>query len=369
MRHVDNAPATDLSDERLDAALRLLGAVVAREEVGAATTAILRNGRLARLAAFGTAGWPAASSPLTPEAIFLVASLTKPIVCAGAMLLVQDGRLALDEPVAAHLPEFAAHGKGGVLVRHLMTHTSGLPDQLPNNVELRTHHAGLPAFVREVYALGLGSAPGSRVSYQSMGILMLGEIVARITGGPLAAWLTTRLFAPLAMAHTALGMPADGLATAVRAETPGDPLYGDPDSDWGWNSPYWRALGAPWGGLHATASDLAAFLSHVLGAMSGPLTPAARAAMVADQTARLPDLPADQRLSQRWGLGWRLGAPAYGDLVSDGTFGHTGATGTLFWADPRSGLACVLLTNQPRASRALFARYSNAVASALPDED
>ena len=366
MPHVASAPSTTLSEERLDVAMRLLADAVASARVGAAATAILRNGRLARLEALGRTGWPAESVPLSPDAIFLIASLTKPIVCAGAMLLVQDGLLSLDEPVASHLPEFAAHGKEGVLIRHLMTHTSGLPDQLENNVTLRTRHAPLSEFAREVCGLDLLFAPGTRISYQSMGILMLGEVVQRLTGRPLAHWLRERLFAPLGMARSTLGLPKDGLASAVYAEASGDPLYGDTSSDWGWNSPYWRALAAPWGGLHSTAADLGAFLSHMLGVAPGPLCPAARAAMARDHTAAMPGIPPEQRITQRWGLGWRLEAAPFSDLVSRQTYGHTGATGTLFWADPQSGLACVLLTNQPKASHILFAHYSNAVASAVP---
>jgi CubicO group peptidase (beta-lactamase class C family) len=259
---------------------------------------------------------------------------------------------------------FAAHGKAGITLRHLMTHTSGLPDQLEQNVALRREHAGLGRFVEAVCDLEPLFAPGTRVSYQSMGLLMLGHAMEQVTGQSLGKFLQENLFAPLGMDHTALGMPPGGLSASVRANDSPVETQSSVDSDWGWNSAYWRDLGAPWGGLHATAGDLSRLLRHMLGVHRGPLAPATRRAMLRDQIATMPHIPSEQRLTDRWGLGWRLGAPAYGDLVSPGTFGHTGATGTLCWADPETGVSCVLLTNRPEC-RSLMARFSNAVASAL----
>ena len=354
-----------LLSARLDVALKVVEDAVAGGLVGAAATAVLHRGRLARSTAFGKTGWPRHCVPVETNSIFLVASLTKPVVCAGVMLLIQDGRLCLDQSVASLVPEFGVRGKGGVLVRHLMTHTSGLPDQLANNVELRTRHAGLADFMEAVCQLGLLFPPGTRVSYQSMGILMLQEIVERVTGTRLKAFLRERLLSPLGIKNTTLGVPESGMARTVRAVASGDANHGGDQTDWGWNSPYWRGLGAPWGGMHSTAIDLGRFLSHVLGDTAGPLTPLASRAMTRDQVANMPGIPEEEKLANRWGLGWMLGSPSFGGLVSLHTFGHTGATGTLFWADPQSGLACVLLTNQPWQGRFLFARYSNAVASAI----
>lgn len=352
-----------LSSSRLEAALGLVEHMVEGDFVPGASTAILRYGKLVRLAAFGQRGPAAEHPPVKTATIFLVASLTKPVVCAGAMLLVQDGKLCLEQPVASLVPEFGQRGKEQVLLRHLFTHTSGLPDQLPENVELRTRHAPLADFVELICAQELLFPPGAHVSYQSMGILMLGEIVERITGQRLRDFLRQHLFAPLGMVDTTLGMPHLGMERTALALPSGDPNYGDDHMDWGWNSPYWRDLGAPWGGLHSTALDLGKFLVHVLGDAPGPLTVPTRQAMTRDQIARLPDIPSRERMSNRWGLGWMLGSANFGDLVSPNTFGHTGATGTLFWADPESRLACVLLTNQPRRTEFLFPRYSNAVAA------
>jgi len=352
--------------QALTVAMDLLQRAVDQAGVPAIATAVFLNNELLVERALGTPGWAADEAPLAPEAPFLVASITKPVVCAGAMLLVQQGLMSLADTVGHFELGFAAHGKSGITLRHLMTHTSGLPDQLLQNVALRREHAGLERFVAAVCDLEPLFTPGTRVSYQSMGLLMLGRAMEQVTGQPLRTFLQESLFAPLGMHHTTLGMPEGGLAAGVRANDSPTETQSAVDSDYGWNSAYWRDLGAPWGGLHATAGDLSRLLRHMLGVLPGPLSPDARQAMLRDQTAQMPGLPPEQRLSDRWGLGWRLGAPAYGDLVSLDTFGHTGATGTMCWADPLSGVSCVLLTNRPEC-RSLMARYSNAVAAAVTD--
>lgn len=199
-------------------------------------------------------------------------------------------------------------------------------------------------------------------------------MVERLTGMRLRDYLRERVFRPLEMNDTVLGLPDDGMARlAFSLDAPFSSDSNDVGTDW--NTPYWRDFGAPWGGLHSTVDDLSRFLSHMLGEADGPLSPSLRRAMTADQTARLPLLPAADKLTNRWGLGWAIGSPHFGSLVSQETFGHRGATGALFWADPRTGLSCVLLTNQPRLwteERCEFidlpARYSNAVASACVAE-
>src|SRR5439155_13807570 len=102
--------------------------------------------------------------------MFLMASITKPITYLGAMLLVERGRLNLSDRVTRTIPEFAAHGKEEVLVQHLFTHTSGLPDMLPDNIPLRREHAPLSRFIEGAIRHTVPLfPPGTRLSYQSMG--------------------------------------------------------------------------------------------------------------------------------------------------------------------------------------------------------
>ena len=309
--------------------------------------------------------------PVREDTQFLIASLTKPVVCAAAMLLVEEGRFSLDEPVCLYVPEFTGQGKEDTLIRHLLTHTSGLPDQLPEGTELRRRQASRAEFVRAVCACTPLFPPGRGIRYQSMGILMLAEIMERVTGEAVANILLERLLRPLGMGRSVLGMPPAGVeATALVLPPSFEP--GSPDYGADWNTEYWRSFGSPWGGLHSTADDLGAFLHHMLGLGPGPLSTATRRAMRRCQTDLIPDIPEAERRAQRWGLGWMLGSRLFGSLVSRETFGHVGATGTLFWADPATGLATVLLTTQPRICRDatrpvrdVYGRYSNAIAAAV----
>src|SRR5204863_9436310 len=108
----------------------------------------------------------------------------------GAMLLVERGLLNLSDRVTRYIPDFAAHHKENTLVQHLFTHTSGLPDMLDNNLELRRAHAPLSKFIegaiRDTVPL---FAAGTKLSYQSMGTLVVAEIVQRISGLSIAAYL------------------------------------------------------------------------------------------------------------------------------------------------------------------------------------
>jgi CubicO group peptidase (beta-lactamase class C family) len=305
------------------------------------------------------------------DATFLIASITKPVTATAIMMLLERGRLALDDRVADHVPAFAANGKRDVLIRHLMTHTSGLPDMLPNNEKLRRAHEPLSTFVRETCRLELMFPPGTRVNYQSMGILMLAEIVHQVTGTTLTDFLAKEVFGPLDMPDTSLGVqtaPRRERVAAVRVPAELE------KADWNWNTPYWLGLGVPWGGLITTPADFARFCQMMLGGGAlgkvRILSPASVRAMTANQLAAMPRVPEEERRCRPWGLGWRLNWPAhsanFGDLLGPRTFGHWGATGTLCWIDPDAEAFFILFTTQPQEPEGRFlARLSNIAASAL----
>jgi CubicO group peptidase (beta-lactamase class C family) len=164
--------------------------------------------------------------------------------------------------------------------------------------------------------------PGSRVRYQSCGFLLAATIVERLTGTPFREHLRKVLFAPLGMKATSLGLGGRRVEDTARCQVPDDPG--------GWNSPYWRDLGSPWGGAHSTAGDLVRLLRFFAHPGSGgPLRAATVATMLSLQS------PPGK---ERYGLGWRLGLGGAGS--SERTFGHGGATGTLCWFEsrPRSRL-------------------------------
>lgn len=307
----------------LPEAVRLIEAETASGRVAAATLYVRHRSDLTEKA-FGKAA--------TPDAVFLLASITKPMTVSAVMLLSDRRQLSLTDPVHRFIPEFRGEGRDRVLVRHLLTHTSGLPDMLPENTELRKRHAPLSDFVAGACRTPLLFAPGTEVRYQSMGILLAAEIVSRITKMPFAAMLKEQVFQPLGMRSTSLGLGGRAIGETMHNQV-------DEASDWDWNSPYWRTLGAPWGGAHATAADVARFLQFFAHPENNKfLKPETAAAMITDQTAGL---------KQRYGFGWRLNDKSFGRGSSPATFGHGGSTGTLCWHDPPKDLTFVLLTTRP----------------------
>ena len=303
---------------------------------------------------YGTAG--------DTDAIFLLASITKPMTAAGVMLLADRGELRLADPVHRFIPEFREGARARITVRHLLTHTSGLPDQLPENVELRKRNAPLGEFVERTIRTGLLFAPGTRYSYQSMGILLAAELCQRITDMPFPEFLASDLFGPLGMGRSALGLGPFALEDTQRSQVEHGPPHGGlgrPEAaHWDWNSRYWRELASPWGGAHASASDVARFFSEFLpGEDTTVLRVETAALMVRDHTAKL---------GRSRGLGFALGAGA-GAGCSEFTFWHGGATGTLAWADPATGVRFVLLTTLPnRVANDLVIRpVSDSVSTAL----
>lgn len=323
------------------------------------------------------------SEPIRDDAIFLIASITKPVVATAALMLVERGSLMLGDRVCDVIPEFGGAGRYAITLRHLLTHTSGLPDMLPNNRELRVANAPLSAFVEGTCAVDPAFPAGRGVQYQSMGYALLGEIVARVSGTPCAQFVRDEIFRPLGMRDTELGTPdewysagftPDGSVKADRIPEIRLPDGQDPNDGWNWNSRYWRSLGAPWGGLLTSAADLSRFARMMLnqGELDGVriLSPAGVRAATRNQLQAMRGVPEDDRRVKPWGLGWRLQWPVhsanFGDLLGPRTYGHWGATGTVLWMDPELDAFAVILTTQPQEPHGKsLARLSNLIAAAF----
>lgn len=357
-------------ERRLESAYELLRKWTAEDRIPAAGICVGRRGRMLEPRLFGQQRPNSGAPSLRRDALFLVASITKPVTVGAVMLLVERGKITLEDRVVLYVPRFAAGGKQDVQIRHLCTHTSGLPDMLPTNDRLRATHKQLPAFIDAICELPLMFPPGTRVSYQSMGTAMLAEIVHQVTGMSLAEFLRREFFEPLGMQDTSLGWQRDKREriAAVRISPQ------QARTDWHWNSPYWLGFGAPWGGLITSPSDFARYCQMMLsgGRLDDTriLSPATVRAMTSNQLAAMPAVPEEERRCRPWGLGWRLNWPGhsanFGDLLGPRTYGHWGATGTLCWLDPDSETYCILFTTQPQEPEGRFlARLSNAVAAAL----
>ena len=225
-----------------------------------------------------------------PDSVFLLASITKPMTAIGIMILTDRGQLAFSDPVRKYVPEFTGGDRDLVTIRHLLTHTSGLPDQLVENVELRKRHAPLKEFVAAACRTPLLFKPGTQVQYQSMGLLLAAEIAERVTQRPFRDFLRDEFFRPAGMTKTSLGLGGRKIADTMLSQVEsaaGQYGGGDSNQDWNWNSIYWRDLGTPWGGAHSTASDVARMLAMFLKPDGRVLKRETAAAMIINQTAGL----------------------------------------------------------------------------------
>lgn len=351
-----------MSQDALSRAEAILQSEITNRRITAAALLVARNQTIIHSKGYGHLTPNEDSPPVKSDSVFLLASITKPVTACALMLLVDRGQVSLDDPVSLYLPEFQGGERDKVRIRYLLSHTSGMPDMLPENTELRRAHAPLSEFVRRATQTPLLYSPNTNFSYQSKGILLAAEIVERVTGKRLRDFEEEKIFQPLGMMNTALGLGRFKIPETVWCGTSMEET--DDQQRFGPNSPYWRDFGNPWGGIHSTVPDLAILLQTMLngGGYAGKrvFSPAAVRAMTTDQNGTL---------NAPWGLGWGLaGSKAwnfFGELVSPATFGHTGATGTVAWADPEQELLCVILTNQMVDNGSLLRRVSNIVSSAV----
>ena len=322
-----------LKENKLTAAADVLKAATRSGQVDAAAIHV-QQGSDVFAHAFGAAK--------STDAIFLLASISKPITIAAVMTLYDQREFRLDDAVQKFLPEFAGGGRDDITMRQLFTHNSGLPDQLPQNSKLRASHADLSAFVSGAVRTPLLFRPGSKYSYSSMGILLASEVARRITGKPIATLIDEAVCGPLEMKHSALGvgrLNPKALMQCQVANAAPESGSGEPGTkSWDWNSDYWRRLGVPWGGAHGSVGDVSRFLSAFLHPQGRLLKPETARMMVRNHN------PAGMRSR---GLGFDIGSNLGGPGKRENVFGHTGSTGTLCWADPTSDAICVILTTLP----------------------
>ena len=324
---------------RIDAAVS--EAIAARELPGAVVL-VEHRGRVVLRRAYGDRAVEPVVEPMTVDTVFDVASLTKTVATAtSVMILVEEGKLLLSDPVVRHVPEFAAGGgdREKVTIEQLLTHRAGFAPDDP--LELYT---GTPEeiFARK-YQQPLLNPPGTKFVYSDVGYEVLGEVIRRVSGQPLDRFAQERIFRPLAMRETFF-LPLSHGITASRiapAERRGDHWMRGEVHD-----PRAYALGGVAGhaGLFSTAADLARFCRMIL--EGGRLGSARILSPLAVEAMTRPRFYGDGDVR---GLGWDI-ATGYsrnrGDLFPPGSFGHTGFTGTSLWIDPSTETFVVFLSNR-----------------------
>ncbi len=306
---------------------------------------IVKDGVALPIRAFGYAQITPTKQKMTPSTIFDLASLTKMVATTTAvMILVEQGHIKLDDPVAKYLPEFGAHGKETITVKQLLTHTSGLPGWK----RLYSEHQGREAFYKAICDTELSAPTGTKRTYSDLGFITLGLLVEKVSGTDLNSFTRKHIFAPLKMTDTMFN-PPDTLKSRCAA-TEIVPwldrlMKGEVHDE---NA---HAMGRVAGhaGLFSTTHDLAIFCQMLVnGGEYGGVR------ILKPETIEQFSTPqVDDSISTSQGLGWRLGTKRMGGTggLGEGSFGHTGFTGTCIWVNPRSKIFAILLTNAVHPKR------------------
>jgi CubicO group peptidase (beta-lactamase class C family) len=283
-------------------------------------------------------------APAALDGIFLLASITKPIVAAAVLRLVEQGRLTLADPLVKYIPEFETFGKGAVTVWHLLTHTSGLDESGWWREIMFERRASAGDLVRMACRSALRYEPGARYEYNTLTFALLGELIERLSGLPYPEYLRREMFEPLGMRDTSFAPRGDQRARAM-------PVYSaQNEPDFEAKIAYFTSTAAPGGGLWSTAADLTAFGQALLrgGASNGYhlLAPASIAAMTRLHTVGMTEVRDDgSTVPALYGLGWGKPALDGSTLASPRAYRHGGVTGTLLLIDPEWDLVFVFLTN------------------------
>lgn len=324
--------------------IRFLQNEIDNNHIPGAVISVSHKGRRVLKEAIGYRAVHPEKSGIDQETIFDLASLTKVVATLPAMLkLIDEGLIRLDDSVARYLPEFKQNNKENVLIRHLLTHSSGLPAHRPYYQSA----SGPEEYMQKIFKETLTYKPGTKVVYSDLGYMLLFKIVETITETSFEDFLDEVLFEPLHMkdSHFNPTKNFERYAVTEYSEALEDYKCGIVHDE---NA---EAMGGISGhaGLFSTISDLEKFAEMIEneGTYHGKkiLSEASIQAAQRNYTSFAEDFR---------GLGWMLKNKQFascGDLFSDNSFGHTGFTGTSIWFDPNIQLHVILLTNRVHYGR------------------
>ncbi len=335
--------------------------MVAKDEIAGAVTVVVTKDKVLHLEGTGMAD-VAAKRAMTPDALFWIASMTKPVTGTALLMLQDEGRLNVADPVAKYLPEFAnlktPSGKpANLTIAQLLTHTSGLGEAGDGAKNAKTLADLVPLWL----AAPMQYEPGAKWKYTQSGINAAARVVEVVSGMSFDAFLAKRLFVPLGMKDTTF-YPTDAqrarLATSYAKNKDTNALEAVPPREFYEGKPSRPPQGN--GGLYSTAPDYARFCQMLLGGgtRDGVRILSAEA-MKFLSTPQTPDaMPVgffqndtfgQHGMKYGWGIGTSiLRTPHEGvaAMLSPGTFGHGGAWGTQAWCDPVRGVAYVMMVQR-----------------------
>jgi len=334
--------------------------MIAKNEIAGAVTAVVAKNKVLHLESTGFAD-VASKRPMTPDTLFWIASMTKPITGVAILMLQDEGKLKVSDPVAKYLPEFAnlktPSGKpANLTITQILTHTSGLGEASgPAAQQARTLADLVPLWL----SAPMKNEPGEKWQYTQSGINAAGRIVEVVSGMTFDLFLQKRLFDPLGMKHTTFYLDAGPRAQLVTAYSKNkdtgalEPVQ--PRAEFG---PRDRPPQGN-GGLYSTAPDYARLCQMLLngGKLGGRryLSAAAIKLLSTPQTGELPtgffqnDAYGKHGMKYGWGIGTcvlRTPHEGVASMLSPGTYGHGGAWGTQAWIDPVKGVAYILMVQR-----------------------
>jgi CubicO group peptidase (beta-lactamase class C family) len=350
-----------MSERRVGRIIDLAAGWVAEGVTPALVVLAARRGVIVLHEAFGRLTPEENAPPLALGSLFPLASISKPITATAVMILVEDGLLGLNRPVSWYIPEFRGEGKEAVMVHHLLTHTSGLNDaEIEAHADRRRASTKIPPaeetqhpLVHEAlclrYDAPLWKPPGTVWSYSSWGYELLGEIVRRVSGRSFADFVRERIFQPLGMQDSTLGVPDAMKHRVVR--------HRSALTAWELIVAKFKIAQTPWAfaSVYSTALDVAIFGQMFLDrgryGEANILSPASVAEMTRNQIPGIGGWWGDVFIPEAsWGLGWPVKGNRKwgGSLWSPRTFEHGGAGGVQLWVDPVYEIVGVYLSVSSR---------------------
>jgi CubicO group peptidase (beta-lactamase class C family) len=384
-----------LSAERLQRITTMIDRRIAAGDIAGAVTIVGRRGKVAHHVARGVMDLESKQA-MTPRSMFRIASMTKPVVTVAIMMLVEEGKLHLNDPVSRYIPEFretkvAVARQGGgraggaseappfytvpavraITVKDLLTHVSGLGSGAMGNSDIdkvaRKEGETLADYIPRLGSTSLEFQPGSRWTYSpGAGFETLGRIIEIASGSKLDQFFRTRIFEPLGMPDITF-WPSDGQWPRVasvygrgakgltKTATPNDTLS---------KNVYFRASG----GLYSTADDYVSFgLMLANGGVLNGRRLLSRKSVEMLSDVHVPDTLPGRPAGEGYGLGVRVVTDhaARGTLLSDGTYGWTGAQGTHFFVDPKEQLVGILMVQTSNGE--MQREFEDLVAQAIAD--
>ena len=336
----DSHKNTSLASALRDSLGAILGRAHSDSAFPGAYAVVGTRDRILAEASVGRLDWGPSATP-DAHSLWDVASLTKVMgMTSAVMQLVEQGKVDLDAPLQRYIPEWTGPNKERVTIRHLITHTSGLPAF--KAYDQQTHDSD--SLAKLMFATPLDTLPGARMVYSDIGAYMLGRLVERVSGETLDRYVVAHVFAPLRMTETRY-RPDPALRPRI-APTEIDSLRGG--KVWGAvhdERAYYLGGVSAHAGIFSSGHDLARFARMYLngGSLDGARIFAP--ATIQQFTTR--------QVADR-ALGWQKpdGNNSAGHFMSERAFGHTGFTGTSIWIDPARDVFVILLSNRVNPTRA-----------------